>query len=564
MPHSLTLISTISVSLALALVLGLLANRLRIPALVGYLLAGIIIGPSTPGFTADIELSMQLAEIGIILLMFGVGLHFSFRDLLAVRNIAIPGAIVQMSVATMLGFVAARLWGWSFGAGIVFGLSLSVASTVVLLKALEQRGALRTINGRIAIGWLIVEDLVMVLALVLLPVAAVFLGATENQTGSEDSLAKTLLITLSQVFLFGFLMLQIGKRLFPWLLSYAANTGSRELFTLMVVAGAMGIAYGAAELFGVSFALGAFFAGMVMRESNLSYRAAQESLPMRDAFAVLFFVSVGMLFNPMILVTEPLYVMITVMIIMLGKSMAAFALVLAFRYPINTAFVVSVSLAQIGEFSFILAGLGFSMGILPEKGLNLILAGSLLSIAMNPLLFRLINPARRWASKHSYLARALERSSDPLSELPATVQSDYVTGHMILAGFGNVGQQIGRSLKLHQIPMVIIDQNREVIEKLRKKDVHAVAGDATEPAVLIQAHVVRARVLVITPANPVDTRLIIDIARQLNPDINLLVHASSETEARELRNQYAARTFVSEQELAINMTQSVLASYHDD
>ena len=370
MPHSVSLITTIAAAFGLALILGFVAVRLKLPALVGYLIAGILLGPATPGFVANVELSRQLAEIGVMLLMFGVGLHFSFDDLLAVRRIALPGAIAQMAVATALGMVITSFWGWSFGAGIVFGLALSVASTVVVLRTLEDRGVLDSINGRITVGWLVVEDLVMVLVLVLLPSLSAWLGGNASglTEGAPDrELLKTLGFTLGQVAVFVVLMLVVGRRLFPWILWQVARTGSRELFTLCVVAAAVGIAYGSAELFGVSFALGAFFAGMIMRESDLSYRAAEESLPLRDAFAVLFFVSVGMLFDPEVLIRQPLRVLVVVAIIVFGNSLAAFLLVLAFRYPLNTALTVSASLAQIGEFSFILASLGVALELLPTR-----------------------------------------------------------------------------------------------------------------------------------------------------------------------------------------------------
>ncbi|MGH8684522.1 MAG: cation:proton antiporter, partial [Nitrosospira sp.] len=357
MPHSVTLITTIAVSFGLALLMGLIANRLKLPVLVGYLVAGVILGANTPGFVADIELSSQLAEIGVILLMFGVGLHFSLNDLLAVRRIALPGAIVQIAVATALGATVAVAWGWNLGASIVFGVALSTASTVVLLRALEQRGVLKSVNGSIAVGWLVVEDLAMVLVLVLLPPLSGWLGGDGGSAvaGTPNSdLLITLLLTFGKVAIFIALMLIVGKRVFPWLLWHVASTNSNELFILSVIAVAIGIAYGSAMLFGVSFALGAFFAGMVMRESDLSHRAAQESLPLRDAFSVLFFVSVGMLFDPNVLIEQPLRVLSTIAIIVIGKSLAAFLLVLAFRYPLNTALTVSASLAQIGEFSFIL------------------------------------------------------------------------------------------------------------------------------------------------------------------------------------------------------------------
>jgi CPA2 family monovalent cation:H+ antiporter-2 len=377
----------------LAFVLGFLAWKIRLPPLVGYLFAGVLIGPSTPVFVADTELAGQLAEVGVILLMFGVGLHFSVKDLLAVRAIAIPGAIVQIITATLIGALLAHAWGWTLGAGLVFGLCLSVASTVVLLRALEERDAVLSPEGRIAVGWLIVEDLVTVLALVLLPTLAGVSGANgagPASTASTAGVLTSLALTLAKVAIFVALALLVGTRVVPWLLTQVARTGSRELFTLAVLAVALGIAYGAAALFGVSFALGAFFAGVILSESDLSHKAGRESLPLQDAFAVLFFVSVGMLFDPMIIVRQPLAVAAVLLVIVAGKSAAAFILVRAFGYPIRTALTVSAGLAQIGEFSFILAGLGLSLGLLPPVGRDLILAGALLSITLNPLAFALI------------------------------------------------------------------------------------------------------------------------------------------------------------------------------
>jgi monovalent cation:H+ antiporter-2, CPA2 family len=388
-PHETSLIATIAVGLAFAFIGGLVAVRLRLPPLVGYLLAGIAVGPFTPGFIADETLAPQLAEIGVILLMFGVGMHFSVHDLLAVRAIALPGAVAQIVVATALGTGVASLWGWTLGAGLVFGLALSVASTVVLLRALEARHRLDTEEGRIAVGWLIVEDLVIVLALVLLPALAGPLGAAGRDVAMRD-LWTTLGITLSKVALFVALMLVLGTRLFPFLLKQVESTGSRELFTLAVVALALGVAFGSSKVFGVSFALGAFFAGVVINESDLSHRAQADSQPLQDAFAVLFFVAVGMLFDPAILVSQPLRVLAVLAIILFGKSLAALSIVLALRYPLRTALIVSAALAQIGEFSFILAGLGITLNLLPPEAQSLIVAGALLSIALNPLIFYVV------------------------------------------------------------------------------------------------------------------------------------------------------------------------------
>jgi monovalent cation:H+ antiporter-2, CPA2 family len=561
-PHSLTLITTIAAGLGLALIMGFIAARLKLPVLVGYLLAGIIIGPATPGFVADLELSSQLAEMGVMLLMFGVGLHFSLQDLLAVRHIAVPGAIVQIAVATLLGVAVTALWGWTPAGGIVFGLALSVASTVVLLKALESRGLLESVNGRIAVGWLVVEDLVMVLVLVLLPALSLWLsGNTKADMESERSLLATILFTLGQVSVFIALMLVVGRRLFPWLLWQIARTGSRELFTLCIIAAAVGIAYGSAELFGVSFALGAFFAGMVMRESPLSYRAAEESLPFRDAFSVLFFVSVGMLFDPHVLVREPLHVFAVVAIIIFGKSLAAFFLVLLFRYPLNTALTVSASLAQIGEFSFILANLGISLGLLPAEGQSLILAGSIISIALNPLVFHAVEPAQAWIRSRSKLAQTLERPDDPLAVLPMNVDLNRLTGQVVLVGYGRVGRRIGEALTEKGIPFVVAEENREIVEKLRENALPAVSGDASEPAVLIQAHIQRARMLVIATPDTLDVRRMIEIARTVNPRIETVVRTHSEEEAVLLEKENAGKVFLGEHELAIAMTRHVLERY---
>ncbi len=559
MPHEVNLITTIAAALGLAMVLGFVAARLKLPPLAGYLLAGIVIGPHTRGFVADVALAGQLAEIGVMLLMFGVGLHFSLDDLASVRGIALPGAIVQILVATALGTVTAMSWGWSFGAGLVFGLALSVASTVVLLKALEARGVLETFNGRIAVGWLIVEDLVMVLVLVLLPPLAGVLGGTAQGAAGGTGVGATLAITFAKVGAFVVLMLVVGRRLFPRILWLVAKTGSRELFTLCVIAAAVGVAYGAAALFGVSFALGAFFAGMMMRESSLSHRAADESLPLRDAFAVLFFVSVGMLFDPAVLVREPLAVLAVVAIIVFGKTLAAIGLVLLFRYPLNSALTAGASLAQIGEFSFILAGLGVELRLLPEEGRSLILAGALISIALNPAVFAAIEPAQRWIRKRSALARKLEGRVDPLAALPDSVDATLLTGHVAIVGYGRVGKRIAAALEEHGIPFTIAEQNREIVEELREAGAHAVSGDANDPAVLVQAHVARAAILVIATPDAVGVRRMIEVARKLNPRIEIVLRTHSDEEAAMLRRENAGEVFMGEHELAKAMTQHVIA-----
>jgi K+:H+ antiporter len=413
MPHDIALIATIAIGFALAFVFGFLANRLGLPPLVGYLVAGVLVGPSTPGFVADRANTTQLAEIGVMLLMFGVGLHFSIHDLFAVRWIAIPGAVGQIIIATAIGAALAITWGWSLWSGLVLGLSLSVASTVVLLKALEERNAVRTPNGRIAVGWLVVEDLAMVLTLVLLPAVAEAFGAhvaPDLHEPSERGIFTVLGITLAKVGAFIAILLLIGPRVLPWMLRQVARTGSRELFTLCVLAVALGIAFGSAKLFGVSFALGAFFAGMILHESDLSHKAATNSLPLQDAFAVLFFLSVGMLFDPSIIVRHPLMVVSVILLILLGKSLVALGIVLALGFPLSTALTVSASLAQIGEFSFILAGLGISYGLMVPEGLNLILAGALLSITLNPLVFAGADRMIRWVRARPKLACRFEDS----------------------------------------------------------------------------------------------------------------------------------------------------------
>ncbi len=559
MHHELTLINTIAAALGLALLLGFVAARLKLPALVGYLAAGIVIGPFTPGFVADGALAAQLAEIGVMLLMFGVGLHFSLADLMSVKGIAVPGAVVQIAAATAMGGAMSTYWGWDLGAALVFGLSLSVASTVVLLKALEAKGVLDTVNGRIAVGWLVVEDLAMVLVLVLLPALAPMLAP-----GSGGALDPALWLTLARTLLavgaFVALMLVVGRRVFPWLLWQVARTGSRELFTLCVVAAAVTIAFGSARLFGVSFALGAFFAGMVLRESQFSHRAAEESLPLRDAFAVLFFVSVGMLFDPRVMVERPLQVAAVVAVIVVGKSLAAAALVLLMRYPLNTALTVSASLAQIGEFSFILAALGVSLKLLPAEGQSLVVAGSLISMALNPLTFSLIEPLERWILARSALARRFAQRDDPLAELPASTEERYLARQVVLVGYGRVGRRIARALREAAIPCVVVDEHRERVEELRAQGTPAVIGDAAEPAVLIQAHIAEAALLVIAVPDALGVRRMIETARTLNPQVQVAVRSHHEDEAKWLATEGGARVFVGEEELAQAMLAHTLAT----
>jgi len=564
MPHDISLIATITMGLVLAFFGGLAAHKLRLPPLVGYLLAGVALGPFTPGFVGDANLASQLAEIGVILLMFGVGLHFSIKDLLAVRAIALPGAIAQIAVATASGVGLALLWGWGFGVGLVLGLALSVASTVVLLRALEQRNALDTVNGRIAVGWLIVEDLVMVLALVLLPALAGALGGDARGVAAQlsgGSVAMALALTIGKVALFVALVFLVGTRVVPWLLQLVARTGSRELFTLSVLAVALGIAYGSAELFGVSFALGAFFAGVVLSESDFSHQAAADSLPLQDAFAVLFFVSVGMLFDPGILVRQPLAVLAVVMLIVLGKSIAAFAIVLARGYPIATALTVSASLAQIGEFSFILAGLGVTLGLLPSEGRDLILAGAILSITLNPLVFATVDPLAAWIRARPRLSALLERSGDRLATLPGKDRNTEWRGHAIIVGYGGVGEIIGGGLKAQGFPFVVVEEDRRRVEELRKRGLTAIYGDATAAGVLEAAGVDRARLLVLAIPQGFQKQRIIELARLANPHIETAVRTHRASEVAYLKDQGVGIAIMGTREVAFGLLRYALSRF---
>lgn len=559
MPHDVDLIILLAVGFGMALIFGYIAARLRLPPLIGYLIAGIIISPNTPGIVGDIHLANQLAELGVMFLMFGVGMHFSLNDLLQVRRIALPGAILQIAVATLLGMGVSMLWGWGFGSALIFGLSLSCASTVVLLKALGDRGLLDSVNGKIAVGWLLVEDLVMVLALVLLPATAVLLGGNAlPNTDPSQSIWVTIGITLLKVTGFIAFMLIIGKRLVPMIMQFVARLGSRELFTLTVVAAAVSIAYGSYAVFGVSMALGAFFAGMVVKESDFSHRAEEETLPLREIFSILFFVSVGMLFDPRILVEEPLHILAVVAIIMVGKTLAAMALVLFFRYPINTALTVGASLAQIGEFSFILATLGLALGLLTPEAQNPILAGALFSITLNSFVFSAIEPAQRWIRERSHLARLLERSGDPLAMLPDEVDQSYLRDQVVIIGYGGVGRRISENLIEQNIKVVIAEENREIVEKLRASGIAAVSGEATEPNVLIQAHIQHARLLVISPMDILDIHRIVDISKQLNPEIQVLICAESKEEAAVIREENIGEVFYAKEEMAKNMSHHIL------
>jgi CPA2 family monovalent cation:H+ antiporter-2 len=543
MPHYTPLISTIVAGLALAFVLAAIAQRLRASPLVGYLLAGVLLGPGIPAFyTADLALANELAEIGVILLMFGVGLHFSLKDLLAVKNIAIPGAVVQIAVATVMGAGLAAVLGWPLGGGLVFGLSLSVASTVVLLRALQQRRLVETERGRIAVGWLIVEDLAMVLTLVLLPAVAPFFKGADG--ANMVSLLTPVAITIGKVTAFVAIMLVIGRRVIPWLLHAVAHTGSRELFRLAVLSIALGVAFAAAMLFDVSFALGAFFAGMVMSESELSQRAASETLPLRDAFAVLFFVSVGMLFDPAILVDDFLPVLATLLIIVFGKSVAAFAIVRAFRYGAPTALTISASLAQIGEFSFILAGLGVGLELMPERGRNLILAGAILSILLNPLFFALLD---------RYLAKHREDKVDAKPEPTAArepVPQTSLTGHVVLVGHGRVGRFITASAPPGTPPFLVIEDGADIVAALTREGRAAIQGNAADPDVLTAANLPVARCLLVAIPDAFEGGQVVQQARAINPALPIVARAHSEAEIEHLLRHGASSVIMGEHEIA--------------
>ncbi|MBV4366097.1 YbaL family putative K(+) efflux transporter [Erwinia phyllosphaerae] len=549
MHHTTPLITTVVGGLVLAFLLGMLANRLRISPLVGYLLAGVLAGPFTPGFVADTNLAPELAELGVILLMFGVGLHFSLKDLMAVKAIAIPGAVAQIAVATLLGMGLSSALGWPWMTGLVFGLCLSTASTVVLLRALEERQLIDSRRGQIAIGWLIVEDLVMVLALVLLPAIA---GMMEEGSASLAMLLTDLLITIGKVVAFMVLMMVVGRRAVPWILARSAATGSRELFTLAVLALALGIAFGAVEFFDVSFALGAFFAGMVLNESELSHRAAHDTLPLRDAFAVLFFVSVGMLFDPMVLVDKPLAVLGVLAIIVLGKSLAALLLVRLFGHSRSTALTISVSLAQIGEFAFILAGLGISLNLLTQEGRNLVLAGAILSIMLNPILFALL---QRYGDKRE--AREEQAREEAQAEEPQIPVS--LCNHAIIVGFGRVGSLLGRKLIENGVPIVVVENSRARVEALREQGISAVLGNAARTDVMELARLDCASWLLLTIPDGFEAGEIVAAAREKHPAIEIIARAHYDEEVSYITERGANRVIMGEREIASSMLNILLA-----
>ncbi|MGW8202416.1 YbaL family putative K(+) efflux transporter [Sphingomonas bisphenolicum] len=539
MPHHTPLIGTIVAGLVVAFIMGAIAHRLKLSPLVGYLVAGIMVGPFTPGFVADAGLANELAEIGVILLMFGVGLHFSLKDLLSVKNIAVPGALVQIAVATLLGMGLSHLMGWPLMGGIVFGLALSVASTVVLLRALQGADLVETRRGRVAVGWLIVEDLVMVLALVLLPALANVINSADAG-GGAGALIAPLVGTLLKVAGFVALMLVVGRRVIPWALHWVVHTGSRELFRLAVLAIALGVAFGAAYAFDVSFALGAFFAGMILGETPLSRRATEETLPLRDAFAVLFFVSVGMLFNPAVLWEQPLPLLATVAIIVVGKSIAAYAIVRLFRYPNDTALTIAVSLAQIGEFSFILASLGTGLGVLPADARDLILAGAIVSIFLNPILFSLVVRARKQEEQDEEDARAAAAAAPRM-------------GHVILVGYGRVGKLIAERLAQRRIDFTIIEDDAEKVAEAKEAGLPVVRGNALEDKYLIAAGIGEARHLLIAVPEGFEGGAIHEHARHLNDRLQVIARAHSDAEVEYLESLGVPHIVMGERELAGRM-----------
>ncbi len=558
--HHTPLITTLVFGLGAAFVFGALVQRFRISPLVGYLIAGIAVGPATPGLFADTAIAAELAEVGVILLMFGVGLHFSLSDLLSVRKIAVPGAVGQIAIATLMGAALGWGLGWSIEASLVFGLALSVASTVVLLRALQERRLVDTDEGKIAVGWLIVEDLAMVLALVLIP-ALVGLSAStapeQPAAGWTGSIWFILAVTIGKVALFVAIMLVVGRRVVPWLMHYVAHTGSRELFRLAVLALALGIAYVAADLFEVSFAPGAFFAGMILAESPLSHRAAEESLPFRDAFAVLFFVSVGMLFQPAILVEQPLAVIATTAIIVLGKSIAAYLIVVAFGHTHRVALTISASLAQVGEFSFILAGLGVSLAVLPEEGRDLILAGAILSILINPLLFAVLD---RWKAKRQpSQAETPSPIVDP-TPVPEVRQKVDLAGHAVLVGYGRVGRYAGEALVAGEVPLVIIEDNARIVSELEALGTPVILGNGVLDQVTEAANLKAARWLLVAIPESFEASRIIRHARELNPDLTIIARAHFDAEVSHLREQGADFVIMGEMEIAKGMVEIVRRS----
>lgn len=552
------LLVTLAGAFGVAFLFGFVAAKLKLPPLVGYLLAGIALGPHSPGFVADVALAGQLAEIGVILLMFGVGLHFSPGDLKRVQAIVVPGATLQMAVSFALGTGLALWWGWTAGAAVVFGLSLFVASTVVVLRVLEDRGMLDSVDGRVAVGWLIVEDLGVVFALVLLPA---ILGAIsgDGSAGTAGDIAEVVALTVVKVVAFIALMGLVGRRAVPWLLTHVARTGSRELFTLAVLAVSLGVAMGAAALFGVSFALGAFVAGVVISESDLSYRAGADALPMQDAFAVIFFVSTGMLLDPGILLNAPGKLLAVLGVILVGNAIWSTVLMILLRHPFASAVRIGAAFGQIGEFSFIMAALGVSLGVLAEEGRSLILAAALVSIVLNPLLSWAAEQLITVVSRHPALLDRVERHKAPRMVATDLFMATPVN-HVIVIGYGRVGRTIGEAFQRVGVPFVAIEQDRRVAEAMRTLGVAAVYGDATRPGILEHARPEFARLLVVASPDPYHARRIIELARVRNPDIDIIVRTHADTEQEFFEQLGVGKALMGERELAFGMAYHALRS----
>lgn len=570
MDHSLPLLFTLALAFVLALIFGCIAEKLKCPALVGFLCAGILCSSHTPGPTADMEIAMQLSEVGVILLMFGVGLHFSISDLLKVKGIAVPGAVLQMTIATLLGLLfAVYVWEWSLSSALIFGLCLSCASTVVLLKALEMHGHLNTVDGQISVGWLVVEDIATVLILVLLPPVAQIMGVTPGggeaaEPMTASGIAYVIASTLLRVVAFVAIMMVVGRKFIPWVLWQIAKTGSRELFTLSILTASVGIAYGAAAVFDVSFALGAFFAGMVMRESKYAHRAATDSLPLQDAFSVLFFVGVGMMLDWRVILEEPWSILTMLAIIMIGKSLTAFCLVHFLRYPLHTSLNVGAALAQIGEFSFILAAQGIALGMTDQKMLSMVVASAILSIALNPLMFAMIPYVRRFSVRYFAWARAAAMLTDPYSVLPKETSRRMLMGQTILVGSGSVTRSVAKRLATDDVPFVCISEDKSFAEELREQKHAVISGDAADPMVLVQGHIVTAAQLMVIDIDPVKTLKIVEMAKQLNPELNIMARAGSRDEVEHLKQEGIANVYLDSESISEVLTGNILDYYKKD
>lgn len=570
MDHSLPLLFTLALAFVLALIFGCIAEQLKCPALVGFLCAGILCSSHTPGPTADMEIAMQLSEVGVILLMFGVGLHFSISDLLKVKGIAVPGAVLQMTIATLLGLLfAVYVWEWSLSSALIFGLCLSCASTVVLLKALEMHGHLNTVDGQISVGWLVVEDIATVLILVLLPPVAQIMGVTPGggeaaEPMTASGIAYVIASTLLHVVAFVAIMMVVGRKFIPWVLWQIAKTGSRELFTLSILTASVGIAYGAAAVFDVSFALGAFFAGMVMRESKYAHRAATDSLPLQDAFSVLFFVGVGMMLDWRVILEEPWSILTMLAIIMIGKSLTAFCLVHFLRYPLHTSLNVGAALAQIGEFSFILAAQGIALGMTDQKMLSMVVASAILSIALNPLMFAMIPYVRRFSVRYFAWARAAAMLTDPYSVLPKETSRRMLMGQTILVGSGSVTRSVAKRLATDDVPFVCISEDKSFAEELREQKHAVISGDAADPMVLVQGHIVTAAQLMVIDIDPVKTLKIVEMAKQLNPELNIMARAGSRDEVEHLKQEGIANVYLDSESVSEVLTGNILDYYKKD